>query len=653
VLKAVLSNLVKSEPVIDSTPPDSFSSVFYDSEIDLEQNQDTSSYSLKESREKKQLRQALKDNQKRYAIATEITSDGIWEWDLSHNQIRYSSRWKSTIGYSDRQITDCPTEWLNRVHPDSRKHLEHNLTACRKGRISEFEIEYPLLHKNGRYRHMYCKCAAVTNIRGEVSHLIGSQIDISQHRATIPSNDPASYDRLTNLPNRQLFIQKLEELSRQKQAQNDSFAILCLDLDRFKNVNRNFGHQIGDRLLIKIVAQLKSFLQTKDLLARLGSDEFAILLTGFSDLNYPTKFAAHIQQQFSQPIEVEEHFVFISVSIGIALAASLDKYSQLNIPQSNSSSPTQNQGVGEVCRQAKKRMARHFSKCRINLVESLQNAETAMQQAKGRQACNIMFESAIYLQNLQQSKSEDELRKAIEQEQFELHYQPVIRLEDRQLVGFEALIRWQHPRLGLIPPAEFISLAENTGLIMPMGWWVLRSACAQMRQWHQQYDANLFISVNITAKQFSQPYAADIIVQIIEQTALNPHDLKLEITESEIIENINLVLPTAEKLKSLGIQLSMDDFGTGYSSLSYLHCLPIDTLKIDRCFIRGIDSDRHQLELVRTIIRLAELFELDIVAEGIETEQHCSQLLDLKCKYGQGYLFHKPLSVASATQLLN
>ena len=606
----------------NSRKPDSFDSIFSDSsENEWEHSKDASNSSHKRPIKKElKLSQALKNSQKRYAIATQVTTDGLWEWNLSTDRICYSSRWKNTIGCKDCQITDDPAEWLDRVHSKDRERLEQNLTACKKGIVSQFEIVYSMLHQNGQYHFMYCKCAAVTDALGKVSHLIGSQVEIARQHIEKRLNYKILYDRLTNLPNRQLFIQKLKELSL-KSATNRYFGILCLDLDEFKNINRNFGHLIGDRLLVEVVRKLKACLSTYDSIARLGSDEFAILLTGFTNSNYPSELAARIQQEFSQPIRVEKHFVLVSLSIGIALPSS-----------------------SELCR----------GSIANKPLEYLHNAEIAMRQAKAKgQACNVIFESSLYLQNLKKSKSKDELRKAIEREQFELHYQSIIKLKDRQLVGFEALIRWRHPVKGLIAPNEFIPLAEDTGLIMPIGWWVLRSACAQMARWHREYNASLFISVNITGKQFSQPYAADIIARIIEETGLNPRYLKLEITETEIIENIDSVLPTVDKLKNLGIQLSMDDFGTGYSSLKYLHDLPIDTLKIDRCFVRGIESDRHKLELVKTIIKLAEVFKLDVVAEGIETEQHWFQLLELKCEYGQGYLFHKPVSLEIANELLN
>jgi diguanylate cyclase (GGDEF)-like protein/PAS domain S-box-containing protein len=569
-----------------------------------------------------ELRQDLQDSETKYRLTTEVTSDGIWLWDLQSDRIEYSPRWKSMVGYSEAEINHHPVEWLMRVHPTDIKQLKTYLAACSQGKLERFTMEYSLLHRDGQYRLMRCNCIAVTDSDGVVSHLIGAQSDLTQEkqiRARL--NYGVNHDFLTQLPNRQLFIEKLQELSQLEKHPDYSFGVLCLDLDRFKNINHNFGDVIGDRILVEIVRKLESCLRPQDILARLGGDEFGVLLTSFPGEDRPAAIAAQIQQQLSAPIKIAEYSILVSISIGI-------------------STPDTNDLPENVTNQ---------------LLQSLQNAEIAMYQAKARgQACNKVFESQLHLQHLEKNRSEDDLRRALEQDQFVLYYQPLMQLTDRQLVGFEALIRWEHPILGLVPPGDFIPLAEATGLITPIGWWVLRSACEQMVQWHKNSSAkSIFISVNITGKQFSQPYAGDIIAQILTETGLNPRCLKLEITESEIIENIAFVLPTVERLKSLGVQLSMDDFGTGYSSLSYLHCLPIDTLKIDRSFIQRMDSDRHQLELVKTIIKLAEVFDLDLVAEGIETETQCAELIKLRCKYGQGYLFSHPLSSVIAATLLD
>lgn len=570
------------------------------------------------------LRQALQESEQRYALVAQMIEEGLWSWDLSCDRVDYSSRWKSMVGCEGTEIKHSPVEWLVRVHPGDIAKLKQNLANCWHGKISQFEMEYKLLHKDGKYRSMYCKCRTITNSQGEITYLVGSQADISDRKQTEAQlNYDARHDRLTSLPNRQFFVQKLKELSQLEYNPNYCFGILYLDLDRFKQINHNFGNLIGDQLLVEIVRRLKSCLGTQDLLARLGGDEFAILVVSFAKANYPSEVAARIQQEFSQPIRIAEHSILISASIGIA-------------------APCINNGCLSTTKSH-------------NLIGSFQNAEIAMYQAKEKQACNRVYESWCHLQTLEKTRSQNDLRKAIEQEQFELHYQPIVRLEDQQIVGFEALIRWQHPIQGLVYPGDFIPLAEHTGLITPIGWWVLRSACLQMVQWQNQYPnlERLFISVNISGKQFSQPYAGDIIAQILAETGFNPQYLKLEITESEVIENIALVSATVDKLKSLGVQLSMDDFGTGYSSLSYLHCLPVDTLKIDRSFIQGIESDRHQLELVKTIIKLAEVFDLDLIAEGIENETQSKQLLELRCKYGQGYLFSKPVTSEIAATLIS
>jgi diguanylate cyclase (GGDEF)-like protein/PAS domain S-box-containing protein len=572
-----------------------------------------------------ELRQDLQDSETKYRLTTEVTSDGIWSWDLKSDHIDYSPRWKSMVGYSEEEINHYPVEWLVRVHPADIEQLKAYLAQCWQGKIGRFEVEYSLLHRDGQYRLMRCNCIAVTDGEGTVSHLIGAQSELTQERQIRAQlNYGVDHDRLTKLPSRQLFIEKLQGLSQLEQHPDYSFGVLCLDLDRFKNINHNFGNVIGDRILVEIVRKLESCLRPQDILARLGGDEFAVLLTCFPGEDRPAAIASQIQQQLSTPIKIAEYSILVSISIGISTPDTND------LPENTTN----------------------------ELLQSLQNAEIAMYQAKARgQACNKVFESQLYLQSLEKTRSEDDLREALEQDQFILHYQPLMQLTNRQLVGFEALIRWEHPALGLIAPKDFIPLAEATGLITPIGWWVLRSACEQMVQWQKnsltKTAKSIFISVNITGKQFSQPYAGDIIAQILTETGLNPRCLKLEITESEIIENIAQVLPTVERLQSLGVQLSMDDFGTGYSSLSYLHCLPVDTLKIDRSFIRGMESDRHQLELVKTIIKLAEVFELDLVAEGIETETQCEELIKLQCKYGQGYLFSPPVTSAIASTLLD
>ena len=617
---------MKSGLVKQLEGPHLFEGIFsFSMNDDLKKNKYTINVNEAEIVKDQELLKALEDSEKRYNLATQITNDGLWDWNLTSNQIYFSSRWKSMVGCQEQEIRNNPIEWFVRVHATDIESLKRNLLACWRGEIPQFEMEYSLLHQDGEYRLMHCKCVGVSDALGSINRLIGSQTDITERRKIETQlNYESEHDKLTRLPNRQFFIKHLTELSQLEKNPDYLFAVLFLDLDHFKNVNNNFGHSVGDRLLVKIVNKLQSCLRSQDLIARLGSDEFAILLFGFTHDSVPSEIACRIQQELSLPIQVDGHSILITASIGI----------------SSSNHHSSEQQIG---------------KSPYNLIESLQNAEIAMHQAKVKgKACHVVFERSVYLQNIEQSQSENELREAIEQEQFDLYFQPIVKLANRQLVGFEALIRWHHPIKGLITPSDFIPLAENTGLIIPIGWWVLRSACQQMAAWQQEHPDSdkLFISINISSQQFSQPYGGHIIARILAETGLNPRCLKLEITESEIMENIDVVINTAEQLKTSGVQLSMDDFGTGYSSLSYLHCLPVDTLKIDRSFVQNIESDRSKLELVKTIIKLAEVFELGLIAEGIETEQQWNQLLDLQCEYGQGFLFSKPISKPKAKSLI-
>lgn len=569
------------------------------------------------------------DHNERYAFVDQVSHDGLWKWEACSNQIFYSARWKSMVGCNQKEVGNNPIEWLARVHNANIAKLRSRLSSCWRGETPQFEIEYSLLHQDGNYRLMHCKCKAIKDRTGKVIRLIGSQTDISQHQATKAKLDyQTDYDALTNLPNRQAFIKRLADLSQCKQHNDYRFGLLCLDIDRFQYINHNFGHLVGDLLLIKIVAKLQSCLGMSDSLARLDGDEFAILLGNFDQTDYPLKVASKIQQEFSVPLKIKEHSILVTASIGIAI-----------VPTEKQSFPAQ---IGS-------------ESANYSLIKFLQSAELAMRQAKNQgKACNKIFEPATYLETQARFKAQDDLREALEKEQLLLHYQPIVQLNNRQLVGFEALVRWQHPINGLIMPGKFIPLAENTGLIIPIGWWVLRSACQTTADWHR---LNLlsqppFISVNITSQQLSQPYASDMIAKILLETGLQPQFLKLEITESEIIENIDIVLATAEKLKNLGVQISLDDFGTGYSSLSYLHRLPVNNLKIDRSFIQDIDVNTHKLELVKAIIKLAQVFGLDVIAEGIEQESHVSELVGLHCRYGQGYLFSQPMSPKIAQALL-
>lgn len=426
----------------------------------------------------------------------------------------------------------------------------------------------------------------------------------------------AFYDNLTNLPNRALLMNRLEkEIEWAKQDGNSSFAVLFIDLDRFKVVNDSLGHLIGDQLLVGVARRLENCLRPNQTLARLRGDGFTILLPEIKDMSDATNLAEQIQKQLALPFYLSGKEVFTSVSMGIALS-----------------------GAG----------------CELP-EDLLRNAHIAMYRAKVQgKACYEVFSAAMYDRAVALLQLEMDLRRAIEYEEFCLHYQPIVSLTTGSIIGFEALIRWQHPERGLVSPAEFIPLAEETGMIIPMGDWVLYEACHQLYAWQKKFPSTLplTVSVNLSGKQFAQPNLIEQIQQVLQKTGLDARNLKLEITESAIVENPEYAANTLRQLRQLGVQLHMDDFGTGYSSLSYLQRFPIDTLKIDRSFVSNMAANQEDGEIVRTITNLAQNLGMAGVAEGVETLEQAARLRELGCEYGQGDFFSKPLNAQAVEALL-
>jgi diguanylate cyclase (GGDEF)-like protein len=417
----------------------------------------------------------------------------------------------------------------------------------------------------------------------------------------------AFHDALTRLPNRALLAENLKfVIERAKNHEDYQFAVLFLDLDRFKNVNDSLGHSIGDQLLIAMARRLESCIRDVDMVARLGGDEFAILLDGIPSQAEATNMARRIQEKLMSPFNLSGHEVFTSTSIGIAVSSTGYDHPE----------------------------------------NMLRDADTAMYRAKAQgKACYEVFDKGMHTHAVYVLQMENDLRRAIDREELRVYYQPIVSLENGNLAGFEALIRWQHPERGFINPADFIPLAEDTGLIVPLGLWILKRACQQLCKWQWQSPANrsLFMSVNLSGKQVAQPSLVSDIREILDETHVEARHLKLEITESAVMENAERAARILNRLKELGVQLSIDDFGTGYSSLSYLHRFPVNTLKIDRSFVGRIGEAAENIEIVRTVVSLAENMGMEVVAEGVETLSQLMQLRKLKCQYGQGYLFSRPV----------
>ncbi|MEJ7618955.1 MAG: EAL domain-containing protein [Pyrinomonadaceae bacterium] len=427
----------------------------------------------------------------------------------------------------------------------------------------------------------------------------------------------AFHDALTGLPNRALFMDRLNvAFKRRKRKSGCQFAVLFLDVDCFKVINDSLGHLLGDQLLIDIAGRLASILRSNDSVARLGGDEFVLLIEDLGDADEATEIAARLQQKLSAPLHLSEHQVCASVSIGMAMASE-----QYQSPE-----------------------------------EMLRDADTAMYAAKkcGRGGYQI-FKPEMHERALRVLRLETDLRRAVEREEFSLFYQPIVDLQSHGTVGFEALVRWQDPARGLVSPAEFIPAAEETGLIVPLGLWVLKTACRQLVEWQRagNCSADFWVSVNISPRQFAQPDLVEQIIAILRETGLDPQSLKLEITESAVMENIDAALALLQRLHALGLSLSIDDFGTGHSSLSYLQRFPIGTLKIDRSFVSRMAESSESAEIVRTIIALAQNLKMVVVAEGIETAEQLIQLRNLTCQLGQGYYFSRPVDAPAAGQLFH
>jgi diguanylate cyclase (GGDEF)-like protein len=448
--------------------------------------------------------------------------------------------------------------------------------------------------------------------------MAGSQSDVTARKlAEERLQHDAFHDPLTGLPNRALFMDRLGmAIAHAKRRLSYTFAVLFIDLDRFKNVNDSLGHSAGDELLIAVARRLESCLRPGDTVARLGGDEFTILLDEVADVDHAVQVARRLHQVMAQPFKTQGHEVFVTISLGITVGAGGDYERPEDV---------------------------------------LRDADTAMYDAKtSGKARDAVFDREMHDRAVALLELETDLRRAVERSEFEIHYQPIVSLTTGRIDAFEALLRWRHPHRGLLFPNSFVPVAEDTGLIVPIGWWVLREACRQLADWQSPpwLGGNLAVTVNLSGKQFRQADLVQRIEEILCQTGIRPDHLRLEITESTLMEQAEGAVETLLALRRLGVKLYIDDFGTGYSSLSYLHRLPVDALKIDRSFISAMDQRNEHSEIVGTILTLARTLRMDVAAEGIETAEQVSRLRALDCHFGQGYYFSQPLGQLAAGGLI-
>ncbi len=559
----------------------------------------------------------LKKSEERYALAARGANDGLWDWDLGSNAVFYSPRWKSMLGYEEAELSNSSDEWFDRIHPDDRVQVEMEIKAHVNGHSPHFISEHRMMHKDATYRWVLSRGLSVFDVSAKAHRMVGSMTDITERKkAEEQLVFDALHDSLTGLPNRALFMDRLgHAVERERRNSKYMFAVLFLDMDRFKVLNDSMGHTTGDELLIAVSKRLEESLRPGDTVARFGGDEFAILIEDLGSKGEAIFIAERVQEKLRMPFRLNGQDVFTSASIGIAFSTT--GYDQ---PE-------------------------HL----------LRNADIAMYHAKsnnGNEKFKI-FDTGMYASAVARLQLETDLRQAINQNEFILHYQPIISMKDGRIEGIEALIRWQHPVQGFIPPSEFIPTAEETGLIVEIGEWVLREACCQLTAWHKQSPSvsHLSISVNISSKQLL-PKLINQVRQVLHETGIEPESLVLEITESMIMENAKLASPLLLQLKEMNVKIHIDDFGTGYSSLSYLHQFPVDVLKIDRSFVKRIGANDDNLEIIRAITTLAHSLNMNVIAEGVETEEQLTQLKALGCEYMQGYLFSKPLNGKDMEALL-
>lgn len=556
----------------------------------------------------------LKHSEERYALAARGANDGLWDWDLTGEKVFYSYRWKAMLGYEEKDISSKPDEWFKRVHPSDIDQLQVDIGAHLQGVTDHFENEYRIRHRDGSYKWVLSRGLAVRDDEGRATRFVGSQTDIHERKnAEQRLLHDAFHDNLTGLPNRSLFIDRVN----QGFARKERIAVLFMDLDRFKYVNDTMGHKAGDELLIVLARRLERCCRAGDTTARFGGDEFTILLTNVQDDQEVQNFANRLLQEVGELVTINGHEIFPTLSIGIAISSD-----------------------------------GHYTRAE----ELIRDADIAMYKAKENgKGCFALFDEAMRSEAVSMFKLEANLRRAIEREEILLYYQPIVDLKTGYIAGFEALMRWDNPNHGIVSPDEFIPLAEETKLIVPLGQWALRQACVELAHWLRLFPdrPKFFMTVNVSGKQLEGRDFTQDLLPVLNETAIDASLLKLEVTETIIMDDPDAAEAMLRHIKSLGVNLAIDDFGTGYSSLSYLHRFPFDTLKIDKSFVeKMLESEKH-FDTVKIITMLASSLGMNVVAEGVEDERSLGKLRELGCTYGQGYLFSRPVTSDKIIKMLD
>jgi diguanylate cyclase (GGDEF)-like protein/PAS domain S-box-containing protein len=560
---------------------------------------------------RKQVEVALRQSEDRFRSLVQNSSDVMSIVGPGGLILWYSPSLERVLGYPPEKLNG--TSLLDLVHPDDVARVVASFAACTTDATGQTTLDFRCRHQDGTWRYLE---AVSTNLLAHpaIGGIVVNARDVTERKAF--ENQlarQAFFDPLTGLPNRVLFMYSIEHALAGASRNKVGVAVMFLDLDGFKYVNDTFGHQVGDQLLVALGQRLKSCVRPGDTVARLGGDEFTVLLESISLPDEAERVARRILERFQKPFHFEGRDLRVSASIGIAFGT-----------------------PGEV-----------------KPADLLRYADAAMYRAKATgKACSVVFDHSMHADWVARASLETDLRSALDRDELRLFYQPIVDLVSGQLVGTEALARWQHPTRGLVLPMDFLPLAEETGLIVPLGQWTIHEACRQARDWQQQYptSASLTVSVNLSGRQFQQPDLVRQIEQALAQFGLDPSILLLEVTESVLLDDARATQAKLEELRALGVQLTLDDFGTGPASLTSLRRLPVRTLKLDQSLLAA--EDANSTAMVRAVSTLAHAFGMDVAAGGIETDAQLARLREADCDHGQGYLLSRPLSEAAMSQLL-